>query len=178
MTREEKGVIIEELSKKFAATPYFYITDASGFSVEGINNFRRECYKAGLEYKVVKNSLIKKALEKQQTDFTPFVEQRVLKGYSGIMFSTESSNKPAKLIKDFRKKEKSEKPLLKGAYIDTDLFIGDNQLEALVNLKTKFELIGDVLGALQAPAKNVISALKGQGGKIAGILKTLEERQA
>jgi large subunit ribosomal protein L10 len=176
MTREEKGVVIEELSKKFAETPYFYITDASGFSVEEINNFRRECYRAGMEYKVVKNSLIKKALENQKTDFSPFVDQKVLKGYSGIMFSPESSNKPAKILKDFRKSSKKDKPLLKGAYIDTDLFIGDNQLDVLANLKTKFELIGEVIGLLQSPAKNVISALKGQGGKIAGILKTLEER--
>ena len=177
MTREDKAAIIEELSQKFAATNFFYITDASGFSVKQVNDLRGECFKAGVEYRVVKNSLIRKALETKQADFSEFTDKKVLKGFSGVMFTNESGKTPAKLIKDFRKKNKTEKPLLKGASIDTSLFIGNDQLDRLVNLKSRNELIGDIIGALQAPAQNVISGLKGQGAKIAGILKTLSERE-
>lgn len=178
MTREEKTVIIEELKQKFAETPYFYIVDASGFSVAQDNDLRRTCFNADIEYRVVKNTLIKKALESLDADYSPFVSEKVLKGYSGIMFSKEVGNKPARLIKDFRKKNNTDRPLLKGASIDTGLFIGNTQLETLVNLKSKFELIGDIIGALQSPAQNVISGLQGQGSKIAGILQTLEEKKS
>ncbi len=178
MTRAEKAAIIEELTEKFKNTPFFYIADASGFSVAEVNELRGECYKAGIEYKVVKNSLIKKALERLDTDYTPFVEQKVLKGFSGVMFSPENSKAPAKLIKEFAKKlGKKRQFLLKGASIDSDLYIGNEQLEALINLKSRQELIGDIVGLLQSPAKNVVSALKGQGGKIAGILKTLADKE-
>jgi large subunit ribosomal protein L10 len=178
MTREEKTVIIEELKQKFAETPYFYIVDASGFSVAQDNDLRRTCFNADIEYRVVKNTLIKKALEALDADYSPFVSEKVLKGYSGIMFSKEVGNKPARLIKDFRKKNNTEKPLLKGASIDKDLFIGDTQLDTLANLKSKLELLGDIIGALQAPAQNVIAALQGQGSIIAGILQTLEEKKS
>lgn len=174
MTREEKGKIIEELSQKLSSVPNFYITDASGLTVEQINTFRKLCYKHGIEYKVVKNSLIKKALESLKTDYTPFVEKKVLKGFSGILFS-EGSNTPAKVLKEFRK-DGAERPLLKGASIDTDLFIGDESLDVLNNLKSKNELIGEVIGLLQSPAKNVISGLQGGGQKLSGILKTLSEK--
>jgi len=178
MTRDEKTAIIKDLKQKFAETPYFYIVDASGFLVAQDNNLRRACFNAGIEYRVVKNTLIKKALEALDTDYTPFVSEKVLKGYSAIMFSKEVGNKPARLIKDFRKKNNTEKPILKGASIDSALFIGDNQLDALSNIKSKTELLGEIIGLLQSPAQNVIGALKGQGSKIAGILKTLEERKA
>lgn len=178
MTRDQKTAIIEDLKQKFAETPYFYIVDASQFSVAQDNELRRACFNADIEYRVVKNTLIKKALEALDTDYTPFVSQKVLKGYSGIMFSPEVGSKPAKLIKDFRKKNNTDKPILKGASIDSDLFIGDDQLDVLSNLKSKAELLGEVIALLQSPAQNVLGALKGQGSKIAGILKTLEEKKA
>ncbi len=174
MTREEKEIIVNELSEKFANTNYFYITDASTMSVASINQFRRMCFDRGLEYKVYKNTLIQKALETLEADTTALED--VLKGASGILFSTESGNAPAKLIKDFRKKG-STLPLLKGAYIDAGLFIGEDQLDALSKIKSKNELIGDIISLLQSPAKNVVSALQSSGGKLAGILKTLSEKE-
>lgn len=173
MTREEKYKIVEELSQKFASTPHFYITDASGLSVDDTNKFRKLCYQKGLEYRVVKNSLIKKALETLDTDYSPF--DKALKGFSGILFSTESGKLPAVLLQEFRKDGK-EKPLLKGASIETALFLGDESLEQLAKIKSKQELIGDIIGLLQSPAKNVVSALSSSGSKLAGILKTLSEK--
>jgi large subunit ribosomal protein L10 len=172
MTREEKSVIIEELSDKFKVNPYFYITDASGMSVAETNNLRRECFKRGIEYKVYKNTLIEKALESLDTDYASFSEAGVLKGFSGVMFHPESGKEAAKLIKEFIKSSGTKNLKLKG------LFIGHDQLDSLINLKSKTELIGEVIGLLQSPAKNVVSALKSSGGKLAGILKTLEERAA
>ena len=174
MTREEKTVVIEELKEKFSTTANFYVCDASGMSVAQTNNFRRLCYERGIEYKVYKNTLIKKALESSQADYSEFGS--VLKGFSGVLFS-ENSKAPAKLLQEFKKKG-NQKPVLKGASIDTSLFIGADQLEALSKIKSKEELVGDVIAMLQSPAKNVISALLGQGSKIAGILKTLEERKS
>ncbi|MCS6824206.1 MAG: 50S ribosomal protein L10 [Cytophagaceae bacterium] len=173
MKREDKGKIIQELSEKFSKFSYFYITDASGMTVEQVNNFRKLCYKKGIEYKVVKNSLIKKALETTKTDYSPFNE-KVLKGFSGILFS-DTGNAPAKLLKEFYATG-SEKPVFKGASIDSDLFIGENQLDALTNLKSKSELLGEIIGLLQSPAKNVLSALQSGGHKISGVLKTLSEK--
>ncbi|WP_420387908.1 50S ribosomal protein L10 [Roseivirga sp.] len=176
MTREEKAVVIGELVEKFSANMNFYITDASGMSVAETNSLRRLCFEKGIEYKVVKNTLIAKALEQMSTDYTPF-DEKVLKGFSGVMFSGENANTPAKLIKEFRKKSGGQSPVLKGASIDTDLFIGEENLDMLSQLKSKAELIGEVITLLQSPAKNVISGLKGSGGKLAGILKTLSERE-
>jgi large subunit ribosomal protein L10 len=173
MTREEKAKIIDELSDKFANNSHFYITDASGFTVAQVNNFRRLCFKSGVEYRVYKNSLIQKALERQKSDFTPLFD--TLKGFSGVIFSKESGNTPAKVIKEFRTKMEG-KPVLKGASINSDLFIGDENLKMLTELKSKNELIGDVLAALQAPAKNVISALVSSKNTVAGLVKALEER--
>ncbi|RAU83885.1 50S ribosomal protein L10 [Pontibacter arcticus] len=174
MTREEKEIIVNELSEKFSNTNYFYITDASTMTVASINSFRRLCYDRGLEYKVYKNTLIKKALDTLEADTS--VLEGVLKGSSGILFSAESGNAPAKLIKEFRKKG-NPLPLIKGAFIDSGIFIGDDQLEALANIKSKNELIGDIIGLLQSPAKNVVSALQSSGNKLAGILKTLSEKE-
>jgi len=173
MKREEKAQIIEELSGKLAKCNFFYITDGTGMTAEQVTKFRKLCYSKGVEYKVVKNTLIKKALETTQTDYSPFYA-KVLKGSSGILFS-DASNVPAKLLKEFYKTG-IEKPVFKGASINSDLYVGENQLEALVNLKSKNELIGDVIAMLQSPAKNVVSALQSSGGKLAGIVKTLSEK--
>lgn len=174
MTREEKGKIIDELAEKFQNTSFFYVTDATGFTVAEANEFRKLCFERGVEYKVVKNSLIKKALERQNGDFTPF-HAGVLKGFSGIIFSPESNNLPAKVIKDFRKKG-SDKLKLKGASIDGELFIGENTLDMLTNLKSKNELIGEIIGLLQSPAANVLNALLSGKHTLAGIVKTLSDK--
>lgn len=176
MTKEEKGAIIEELAEKFATTPYFYITDASGLNVAKTNELRRLCFERGIEYRVVKNTLISKALERLDTDYTSF-DGTVLKGFSGVMFHEESGKVAAKLIKDFLKANKNS-ITLKGASVDSALFIGHDQLDTLLNLKSKQELIGEVIGLLQSPAKNVISGLQSGGNKLAGILKTLSEKEA
>lgn len=176
MTREEKAQIIEELTERFASTNYFYITDASGMTVEQINNFRRTCFNRGIEYKVYKNTLISKALETLGTDYTPF-NDHVLKGASGVLFSPDAGNAPAKLLKEFYKSG-INKPVLKGASIDQSLFIGADQLDALVSVKSKQELLGELIGLLQSPAKNVISALQSGGNKLAGIVKTLSEKES
>lgn len=174
MTREEKANIIEELSEKFANNSHFYITDASGFTVAEVNNFRRMCFKSGVEYGVYKNTLIRKALEKQEgTDFSALFG--VLHGFSGVIFSKEVGNTPAKVIREFRIKMEG-KPVLKGASIDTSIYIGDENLNTLADLKSKNELIGDVISLLQSPAKNVISALLSGKDTVAGLVKALEER--
>lgn len=174
MTRDEKGAIIEELAQKFQSTPFFYITEASGMSVAEVNDLRRKCYERGIEYKVVKNTFIKKALETLDTDYTPF-NDTVLAGASAVMFHADNQKAPAQLIKEFRKT--NDKLKLKGASIDYSLFIGADQLDTLITLKSKQELIGDIIGLLQSPAKNVLSGLQSAGGKLAGILKTLSERE-
>lgn len=172
MTKEEKAKYIDELAAELSQAGIFYLTDTSELTVEAINQLRRRCFQANIKLRVVKNTLLQKAFERiDGKDYSEL--SQVLAGPTSIMFA-EVGNLPAKIIKDFRKK--SEKPLLKGAFIDEAIFIGDNQLDALVSLKSKEELLGEIVGLLQSPAKNVISALKGQGGKIAGILKTLEER--
>jgi large subunit ribosomal protein L10 len=176
MTREEKAVIIGELSEKLKGTPFFYIVDASGMSVAETNKLRRKCYNDGVEYRVFKNTLIAKALETLEADYTPF-NDTVLTGFSGVMFHPESGKAAAKLIKEFRKESGNKKLKLKGASIDASLFIGEDQLETLLTLKSKQELVGEIIGLLQSPAKNVISGLQSGGNKLAGILKTLSERE-
>lgn len=174
MTKQEKGQVIDELSVKLAATPYFYITDASGLSVAKTNNFRRLCFERGIEYRVIKNTLIKKALDRQESDYSAM--DAALVGFSGILFSTESGKAPARLIKDFLKENK-DAIKLKGASVDTSVFVGHDQLDTLLTLKSKQELVGEIIGLLQSPAKNVISGLQSGGNKLAGILKTLSERE-
>jgi large subunit ribosomal protein L10 len=176
MTREDKAQIIDELSQKFAENAHFYITDASNLTVAQVNAFRRLCFKSGVEYRVYKNTLIQKALEKQKNgvNYAPLFE--VLKGFSGVIFSKEVGNTPAKVIKEYQTKVEG-KPGFKGASVASDLFIGKDQLKVLSELKSKNELIGEVISLLQSPAKNVISALlAGSGNKVAGIVKALEER--
>lgn len=175
MTREEKAQLIAGLTEKFRQTDHFYITDTSGLSVAQINKFREMCFKKNVEYTVVKNTLIKKALENLDTDYSQM--DSVLKGFSGIMFVNETANVPARVIKDFKKEDKNQRPKFKAASIDSDIFIGEEQLDALSNLKSKQELIGDIIMLLQSPAKNVISALQSGEQKLAGIVKTLSERE-
>ncbi len=176
MTREEKNKIIEELAVKFKEHNFFYITDAAGLTVDQVNTFRRMCFENQVEYKVVKNTLIQKALQASNFQDTSFSDN-VLKGFSGILFSKNSGNAPAKVIKKFREKSNGAKPVLKGASIDAELFIGDQQLESLAALKSKSELIGDIIGLLQSPAKNVLAALQSGGNKLSGIVKTLSDRK-
>jgi len=174
MRKEDKNQIISELADKFAKYNNIYITDVSSLTVEKSNNLRRLCFTKGIEIQVAKNTLIRKAMEQtSDKDFEPLYD--TLKGSTALIFS-EVGNLPGKVIKDFRRK--SEKPIVKGAYIDSAIFIGDNQLDALANIKSKYELIGDVIGLLQSPARNVISALQSSGGKLAGIVKTLSERES
>ncbi len=176
MTKAEKSELIAELSEKFQNSTYFYICDANGMTVEKTNAFRRMCFERGIEYKVYKNTLIAKALLSLDGDYTSF-EGTVLKGMSGIMFTDESGKKPAKLLKEFYSKNGGNaQPVLKGASIDLSAFVGANQLDTLLNIKSKQELIGEIIGLLQSPAKNVVSALQSGGGKLAGILKTLSEK--
>jgi len=178
MTREEKKDIIDGLTEKFKENPYFYITDASGFDVATVNAFRRTCYDKGVEYKVYKNTLIKKALENLDADFTHLADE-TLKGFSGIIFSKEVGNLPAKVLLDFRKKrdKKDPRPKFKGASIDTDVFIGESNLQMLADLKSKPELLGDLIGLLQSPAKNLLSALQSGQNNITGVLKTLADKE-
>jgi len=176
MTKYEKGSIIDELKDKFAANNHFYITDSSTLTVGQINNFRRICFQSGVEYRVAKNTLIRKALEANGYDTSELVSNKVLKGFSGIIFSQESGKLPAEVLKKFRT-GKENRPVLKAASVDGALFIGDDQLDALIKLKSREELIGEIIGLLQSPAKNVITALSSGGNKLAGIVKTLSEKQ-
>jgi len=171
MTREEKAQVIQDLTTQLAENATIYLADISGLNAQSTSDLRRAAYKADVRLNVVKNTLLAKAMEASDKDFGEL--STVLKGNTSIMVA-EQSNAPAKLIKNFRKK--SNKPLLKGAYIEEEVYIGDEQLDALVAIKSKEELIGDVITLLQSPAKNVISGLKSSGGKLAGILKTLSEK--
>ncbi|PHS61157.1 MAG: 50S ribosomal protein L10 [Flavobacterium sp.] len=172
MTREEKSQVIENLTAQLADNTTIYLADISGLNAGDTSNLRRACYKAGVKLAVVKNTLLKKAMDSSDKDFGELPD--VLKGNTSLMFA-ETSNAPAKVIKAFRKK--SDKPVLKGAFIEEAIYVGDDQLDTLVNIKSKDELIGDIIGLLQSPAKNVISALKSGGSTIAGIVKTLSERE-
>lgn len=172
MNKDQKAQYIEDLASDLSKANIFYLADTADLSVETINQLRRRCFQQNIELRVVKNTLLAKAMAKVEGRNYDNLAS-VLSGPTSIMFS-EVGNAPAKLIKDFRKK--NEKPLLKGAYIEEAIFIGDNQLDALEAIKSREELIGDIIGLLQSPAKNVISGLTGGGSKIAGILKTLEER--
>lgn len=174
MTREEKTAAIAELREELSNTPFFYLADSSTLTVDKINRFRRMCFEKGIKVKVAKNTLIQKALEGQPEEkgFKNLFE--VLHGPTTILIS-DNPKAPAKLIEEFRKTE--ERPILKAAYVDSDVFIGDDQLKALSNLKTKDELVGEIIGLLQSPGRNLASLITATGGKIAGIVKALEERQ-
>jgi large subunit ribosomal protein L10 len=171
MTREEKSQVIEALTTKLTDGNIIYLADISGLNALDTSNLRRACFKADIKLAVVKNTLLEKAMERSDKDFGELPS--VLKGNTSLMFS-ETGNAPAKLIKEFRKK--SDKPLLKGAYVEEAIYVGDDQLDMLVNIKSKEELIGDIITLLQSPAKNVVSALQSGGNKLSGILKTLSEK--
>ena len=174
MTREEKGAAIEALKEKFGNNTFFYLTDASTLTVEQVNNFRRACFEKDVEMKVIKNTLAIKALESasEEKGYGPLKE--ALKGPTAVLFAA-TANLPAKLIKEFRKDH--ERPILKAAYIDTDVYLGDDQIDTLADLKSKEDLIGEVITLLQSPAKNVISSLQSGGQTLSGLLKALSERE-
>jgi large subunit ribosomal protein L10 len=173
MTREEKINTIELLKDKFNDHSFFYLADSSTMTVGQVNQLRRLFFEKGIEMRVVKNTLALKALESapEEKGYAQLFD--VLKGPTAVLF-TDNANAPARVIKEFR--AKSDRPILKAAYIDTDVFLGDDQLELLATMKSKEELIGDIIMILQSPGKNVISALKSGGTTIAGIIKTLQER--
>lgn len=172
MNREEKTVIINSLAEKLKAYPHFYLTDTSELNAQQTANLRRLCFEREVSLVVVKNTLFEKALEQVELADADLV--KVLEGSTAVMF-TNVAKAPAVLIKEFRKS--NPKPLLKAAYAEECIYIGEQTLEDLINIKSRDELIGDIVGLLQSPAKNVISALQGSAGqKIAGLVKTLEER--
>lgn len=171
MNKAEKNQMIDVLVNEINQNPNFYLTDISNLTVQKTNELRGLCFKKGVRLKVVKNTLLQKALERTGRDYSELFP--VLKGSTSIMFA-EAGNVPAKLIQEFRKS--NDKPILKAAYVEESIYIGDNQLATLVNIKSKNELIGDIIGLLQSPAKNVISALQSGGNKLSGIVKTLSER--
>ncbi|MBC3757487.1 50S ribosomal protein L10 [Hyunsoonleella sp. SJ7] len=172
MTREEKSQVIQDLTAQLADNTNIYLTDISGLNAGSTSDLRRACFKANVSMSVVKNTLLEKAMEASDKEFGDLAT--VLKGNTSVMYS-ETGNAPAKVIKAFRKK--SERPVLKGAFIEEAIYIGDEQLDALVDIKSKDELIGEIVTLLQSPAKNVISALKSGGGTLAGIIKTLSEKE-
>ena len=171
MTREEKNKEIDSITEVLQNSDTVYLTDIAGLNAEQTTALRRLCFKSGIKMNVVKNTLLKKAMERSDKDFEELFE--TLKGNTSIMIS-DTANAPARLIKDFRKKQ--EKPLLKGAYVQESIYLGDENVETLANLKSKEELIADVIALLQSPAKNVVSALESGKNNITGLLKALEER--
>lgn len=172
MRREEKDTIIESLRQQLSDTKHFYLADTSGLNAEETSNLRRKCFDQDIKLLVVKNTLLRKALEKVNGDYKSLYD--VLKESTSVMFC-ETGNVPAKLIKEFRKSH--ERPILKAAFVEESIYIGDEQLETLSSLKSKEELIGDVLTLLQSPMKNVVSALSSSSNKLAGALKTLSEQK-
>jgi len=173
MTRQEKNDAIENLKEALSGVKTLYLADIAGLNALQTTALRRACFKENIQLQVVKNTLLAKAMEASTQDFGELTE--ILKGNTSLMFS-ETGNAPAKVIKNFRKK--SEKPILKGAFIEEAIYIGDDQIDALVAIKSKEELVGDIITLLQSPAKNVVSALQSGGGKLSGILKTLSERES
>ena len=171
MRREDKDVIIDDLSQRISNTKHFYLTDISELNAEETSALRRKCFEKNIQLLVVKNTLLRKALERSNVDYSPLFG--VLKDSTSIMF-TEGNSTPAKLIKEFRKK--NDKPILKAAWVEESIYIGDDQLDALSSIKSKEELIGDVLLLLQSPMKSMLSAISAPGRNLAGALKTLSEK--
>lgn len=171
MKKEEKQIIVEDLTQKLKEYAHFYLTDISTLNAEDTAMLRRKCFEKEIRLMVVKNTLLKRAFDQSEESFSDFIE--TLKESTSIMFCN-TGNVPAKLIKEFRKKK--EKPVLKAAYVESSVYIGDNQLETLASLKSKDELVADVIALLQSPAKTVISQLQSGSNKLTGILETLEKR--
>jgi len=178
MTKEQKSDVVQDLVARLQEYPNFYVADTGGMSVAQITDLRRVCFQAGIPVKVVKNTLIKKAIEQVGLGYADAYP--ALKQTSALFFtSLENASAPAKVLKEFRKGQnpkQAPQPYLKAACIDSSVFLGDEQLEILTKLKTKKELVGEVLGMLQSPAKNLVSALQSSGGKLAGIVETLANR--
>lgn len=175
MKKEDKSAIIEQLGSSLKEYAHFYLADIGGLNAAMTSELRRACFKEDIKLVVVKNSLLQKALEKAEVDFSEIYGS--LKGETSLML-TNTANVPAKLIKDFssRKDNKSNKPVLKAAYVEESFYIGESNLDALIHVKSKNELIGELIGLLQSPAKNVVSALQSGGNTLHGVLKTLGER--
>jgi len=171
MRREEKNEIINSLTESISQFSHFYLTDIAQLNATDTSALRRKCFEKEIKLIVVKNTLLRKALEKSVKNVEELYD--VLKGSTSVMFSN-TGNAPAKLIKEFRKK--NDKPLLKGAYVEECIYVGDNMLESLVTLKSRDELIGDIILLLQSPAKNVISALQSGGNTLHGVLETLSKK--
>jgi len=171
MKKEQKEQFIETLTKQLNEANSLYLADISTLNAESTSQLRRLCFRRNIRLQVVKNTLLKKAMERSEKDFSPMYD--ILKDNTSLMFS-ENVTEPAKVIKEFRKKR--DKPLLKGAYVMDMHFIGDHELDVLIAIKSKEELLGDLIALLQSPARNVISALQSSGGKLAGILKTMSEK--
>jgi len=171
MRKEEKNQIIEELVGLFEKYPHFYITDISGLNAQDTSELRRKCYEKGITLKVAKNTLLYIALKKVNSDFEQLEE--VLKGPSAVMFS-EVANVPGRIIEEFRKN--LDKPLLKAAFVEESFYYGDEKIKELASLKSKEELLADVILLLQSPLRNVISSLESGKDILAGIMKTLEEK--
>ena len=173
MNKEEKVQAVEELKGQLADYKSIYLTDIAGLNAVETSKLRRECFNSNVKLSVVKNTFLERAMAESENDFGELKE--LLKGNTTIMLSS-IGNSPAKVIKKFRKD--GDKPILKGAFVDEAIYIGDENIEALFNLKSKEEVIGEIISLLQSPAKNVISALKSSSGKIAGLVKTLSEKPA
>ena len=171
MTREEKSNMIESIKSNLDSNSTVYLADCSGLDADSTSKLRRACFKSNIKLSVVKNTLLFRAMEEVDKDFGEL--KSLLKGNTTLMLS-DIGNAPAKVIKNFRKK--SEKPILKGAFVEESIYLGDDLLETLVNIKSKEELIGEVITLLQSPAKNLISALKSSGTKLSGVIKTLSEK--
>jgi large subunit ribosomal protein L10 len=174
MRKEEKGQIIDSLVEEINSYPHLYITDVSGLNAANTSALRRTCFERNIKLVVAKNTLLKKAFDRANGNYEDLYG--VLKTPTAVMFSNEN-NTPAKLIKEFRKKTKLERPALKAAYVEESVYVGAEMLDTLVAIKTKYELIGDVVALLQSPAKNVVSALQSGKHLLAGLVKTLQEKE-
>ena len=172
MTKEEKLIEIKTLSKDLSESPNFYLADIAGLDSKSTLDLRRACFKSNIRLSVVKNTLLKKAMEDSGKEFGDL--KTTLKGNTSVMFS-EKGNIPAKLIKDFRKK--FDKPVLKGAFVEESIYIGDDKISVLADLKSKDELIGEIMNLLMSPINNVLLSLKSGSNKISGIIKKLSEKQ-
>jgi len=172
MTRTEKDQLIDELVQMLAEKNVVYLTDASGLDSEATTSLRRECYKKDIRVRVVKNTLLRKAMERTEgRDYTELYD--VLKGQTALLVG-DVGNAPARVLKEFRKKH--DMPILKGAYVEEATYLGDENLEALTNIKSKEELVADVIALLQSPMKNVVGALNSGGNTLSGLVKALQER--
>ena len=171
MRKEDKQVLIDSILGELKACPNFYLTDVSDLNAEKTSQLRRQCFNSGVKMIVVKNALLHKAMQQMEKDYEGLYD--VLKGSTALMLC-ETGNAPAKLIKNFRKT--SDRPILKGAFIEECCYIGDDMIDDLCNIKSKNDLIADVIALLQSPMKNIISGLQSGGHKLSGILETLSER--